>query len=133
MNGDISKFEKLEHYNGSSVVFGNDTLYYLKVKGSIIQNDRIKCDNAYQVDGLKYNMLSVAQMNSLGYRVKFQNKKEQIYDAIGELIGNREKTRGNLFYLDLSNDTCVFAQFEDIWLWDKRPIHVKFDNLVRIN
>ena len=76
----------------------------------------IQCDNAYWVDGLKYNLLSVAQLIISGYRVEFQHKKVKIYDANGELIRSGEKTRGNLFYLDLSNDTCLFAKYQDIWL-----------------
>ena len=47
MVGDTSKFEKLEHYKGSRVKFRNDAPYYVKGKGSIILNDKIRCDNAY--------------------------------------------------------------------------------------
>ena len=43
MTSDISKFEKLEHYNGSSVKFSNDAPCYVKAKGSIILNDKIRC------------------------------------------------------------------------------------------
>ena len=64
------------------------------------------CDNAYWVDGLKYNLLSVAQLISYGYRVECKNRKENIYDAIGELSGRGEKKRGNSFYLDLFEDIC---------------------------
>ena len=38
--------------------------------------------------------------------------------------------RGNLFYFDLSNETCFIAQHEDIWLWHKRLCHVNFDNFL---
>ena len=71
-------------------------------------------------------------MNSLGYWVEFKKKKAKIYDANGELIGSGDQTRGILFYLDLLEDTCLFAKFEEIWLWHKRLCHVNFDNLVRI-
>lgn len=52
----------------------------------------------------------------------------KIYDATGELVGSREKKRGNLFNLDLSENICLSAQFEDVWL-----CHVNFDNLVSIS
>lgn len=68
---DTSKFNKVEHYNGSCVKFWNDAPCYVKHKGSIILNDKIICDNAYWVDGLKYNLLSVAYLNSSCYRVEF--------------------------------------------------------------
>jgi hypothetical protein len=32
MTGETSKFEKLEHYDGSSVKFGNDAPCYVKGK-----------------------------------------------------------------------------------------------------
>ena len=45
MTGDTGKFKKLEHYNGSSVNFGNDTPCYVKgTKGSIKMNDNIICE-----------------------------------------------------------------------------------------
>ena len=36
-----------------------------------------------------------------------------------QLIGSGEQTRGNLFYLDLSEEICMIAQLDDIWLWHK--------------
>ena len=65
--GDTSMFENIEHYNGNCVKFGNYEPCYVEGKWSIILNDKIICDNAYWVDGLKYNLLSVAHLNSLGY------------------------------------------------------------------
>ena len=55
-----------------------------------------------------------------------------INDTTSEVIRTREQTIGNLLYLDLSNETCVFAQYDDIWLWHRRLCHVNFDNLASI-
>ena len=95
--------------------------------------DKISCENAYWVEGLNYNLLSVAQLNRTGYRVEFHHKKAKIFDATSELIGSGEQTRGNLFYLDLSKETCMIAQLDNIWLWHKRLCHVNFYNLVEIS
>lgn len=130
MTGDTSKFEKIKHYNRSSVKLGNDAPCFMKGKWSIILNEKISCDNAYWVEGFKYNLLSVAQLNNSSYWVEFQNKKENIYDATSECRGQK---RGNLFYLYLSKHTCLFSQFEDIWLCHKRLCHMNFDNLVIIS
>lgn len=105
----------------------------MKGKGSIIVNEKNRFDNAYWVDGLTNKLFSVAQLISFCYRVEFLNKKAKIYDSTGELIGSGKKTRGNLFYLDLSEDTCLSAQYEDVCLWHKRPCHVNFDNLIEIS
>ena len=75
----------------------------------------------------------MAQLISLGYRVDFQNKKEKVYHDIGELTGSGKKIRGNLFYLGPYEDTFLFTQCEDVWLWNKRICHVNFDNLIGIN
>ena len=45
-------------------------------------------DNGYYVEGLKYNLLSVSQLNSLGYKVESDSKKENICDTDGKIIGN---------------------------------------------
>ena len=60
------------------------------------------------------------------------HRKAKIFDVNGKLIGSGDQTRGNLFYLDLSDETCLFVQHEDIWLWHKWLCHVNFDNLVSI-
>ena len=56
-----------------------------------------------------------------------------MHDGDGKIIGIGEKARGNLFYLDLSEETCMFAQQDDVWLWHKKLCHVNFDNLVNIS
>lgn len=76
------------HYVGNSNRFGNDAPYLIKGKRSIKLTDKITCDNAYYVEGLYYNLLSVSQLNSLGCKVEFPNRKAKIYDVNGELIGS---------------------------------------------
>ena len=58
MTDSTSNFNKMVHYSWSSVKFGNNVPGYVKGKGSIVLN--YKCDNEYWVEGLKYNLLSVA-------------------------------------------------------------------------
>ena len=51
----------------------------------------------------------------------------------GILVGSGRQTKGNLFYLELSECSCFIAQVEESWLWHKRLCHVSFDKLVKIN
>ena len=74
MTGDKSKFITLICYDGNSVRFGNDAPCLIKGKGYIKLIDKISCDNAYYVEGLNYNLLSVSQLNNLGCKVEFENK-----------------------------------------------------------
>ena len=38
------------------------------------------CNNAYYVEGLNYNLLSVSQLNISSFKIEFDNMKEKIYD-----------------------------------------------------
>ena len=62
----------------------------------------------------------VSQLNSVGCKVKFRNIKGNINDVDAKLIGNGDQTRGNLFYLDINDATCLVVQFDNVWLWHKR-------------
>ena len=87
MTRDISKFKNLELYDGNTMKFGSDAPCPMKGKGSIILTDKITCDKNYYVEGLNYNLLSVSQLNRLGCKVEFNQKRAMIYDAKGESLG----------------------------------------------
>ena len=78
--------------------------------------DKILCDIAYYVEGLNYNLLSVSQLNNSICKVEFENKIDKLYDTDGKLIGKGDQTRGNLFYLDIEDATCLVVEFDDVWL-----------------
>ena len=67
---------------------------YDKRKGFYEAQKNILCDNAYYVEGLNYNLLSVSQLNNLGCKDEFENKISKIYDTNGILIGKGDQTRG---------------------------------------
>ena len=133
MNGEKSNFITLTSYDGNSVRFGNDAPSLIRGKGSIKLIDKISCDNAYYVEGLNYNLLSVSQLNKFGCKVEFENKTTKIYDTNGKLIGKGDQTRSNLFYLDIDDATCLVVKLDDTWLWHKRLCHVNLDNLISTN
>lgn len=105
----------------------------IKGKGSIKITEKISCDNAYYVEGLNYNLLSVSQLGNIGCKVEFENRIAKIYDSNGKLIGKFDQTRSNLFYLDMEDSSCLMVQLDDVWLWHKRLCHVNFDNLISIS
>ena len=71
MTDDINKFEKIEECDGETIKIGNDIPCRVKGRGSLMLNDKIRCENAYWVQGLKYNVLSVVQLNNIGHKVEF--------------------------------------------------------------
>ena len=74
-----------------------------KIKRTISLTNALVCDNAYWVEGLKHNLLSVAQLNNIGFKVEFMHGKARLLDDKGKLIGLGKQTKGNLFYLDLGD------------------------------
>ena len=87
MARDKENFEHIEHYDGGSVRFGNNESCCIKGKGRISLTKEPICDNAYWVEGLKHNLLSVAQLNNIGFKVEFMNGKAKLLDGKGNLVG----------------------------------------------
>ena len=132
MIGDKIKFEHMKHYDDGSVRFENNEPCCIKGKCCISLTNEFICDNAYWVEGLKDNLLSVAQLNNIGFKVEFMNGQEKLLDDKGNMVESGKKKKGNLFYLDLNECSCFITQVEENWLWHKRLCHVNFDNLVNI-
>ena len=103
----------MEHSDGGSVRLGNNEAHCIKEKGCISLTNELRCDNAYQVEGMKHNILSVAQLNNIGFKVEFMNGKAKLLDGKGNLVGSGNQIKGNLFYLDLSESSCFIAQAEE--------------------
>ena len=97
MTRDKSNFITFTQYDGNSVRFGNDAPCLIKGKVSINLIEKISFDNAHNVDGLNYNLLSVSQLGNVGCKVEFGNKTNKIYDTHGNLIGKGEQSRSNFF------------------------------------
>ena len=60
--------------------------------------------------------MSVAQLINIGFKVEFMHGKERLLDDKGKLIGSGNETKGNLFYLDLSECLCFTTQVGESWL-----------------
>lgn len=116
MTSDKHKFVRLKDYDGDCVRFGNDAPYLMKGKGSITLLDNAKCDDVYWIEGLKYNLLSVAQLNNIGYQIEFQKGIVKVHDKHGKLVATKTQTKGNTFYLDSTMNNCLHAKIEDTWL-----------------
>ena len=59
--------------------------------------------------------------------VKF-DEIEVEYNLEGNLNSSGDQTKGNLFYLDETIESCLMIKSDDVWLWYKRLYHVNFDN-----
>jgi len=65
---------------------------------------------------------------------KFESNRVscKIFDKTGKLLAIGEKSRGNLFYLNISSNACTVASSDKKRLWNRRLCHVNFDNLVKV-
>ena len=133
MTSDKLKIVKLEDYDGGYVRFGNDAPCSVRGKGTITLLDNAKCNDVYWVEGLKYNLLSAAQLNNTGHQIEFHKGIVKVYDKHRKLVAIRTQTRDNPFHLDSTTNNCLCAKIEDTWLWHKRFYHVNFDNLIKIS
>ena len=61
----------MEHYDGGSVRFENNEPCCIKGKCCISLTNELRCVNSYCVEGLKHNLLSVAQLNNIKFKVEF--------------------------------------------------------------
>ena len=68
-DSDKKKFEHMEHYGGGSVRFGNNEPCCIKEKGCISLTNELICDNVYWGEGIKHNLVSMEQLNSIGFKV----------------------------------------------------------------
>ena len=91
----------MEHYDGGSVIFGNNEPCCIKRKGCISLINELVCDNAYWVEGLKHNLLSVAQLMNIGFKVEFMHGKERLLDDKGNIIGSGKQKKVTYFILIL--------------------------------
>ena len=52
----------------------------------------------------------MAQLNNIDFKLEFINGKAKLLDGKGNLVETSKKTKGNLFYLDLTKSSCFIAQ-----------------------
>ena len=71
MIGDTSKFDKLEEYDVVTIKHRNFVPCPMKGRGTLMLNDKIRFDDAYWVEGLKYKLLSIDQLNKTGQKIEF--------------------------------------------------------------
>ena len=70
MTGGINKFDKLEEYDGGFVKVGNDFPCLVKGRCSLMLNGEIISNGSYWTQGIKYNLLSVSQLNNIGHQLE---------------------------------------------------------------
>lgn len=109
MTGDKNKFISLNLNDGGSVTFGNDAPCAIKGKRSIALGNQAVCEDVYWVEGLKYNLMSVAQLNNKGYLLEFGQGSCVVRNQSRAHVATSRQSKGNPFYLDSMEGAYLIA------------------------
>ena len=101
MTRDKTKFEDMEPYDGGSARFGNNEPCCIKGRGCISLTNELVCDNAYWIEGLKHSLLSVAQLNNIGFKIELIKGKAKLLDGKENLVRLENKQKVTYFILIL--------------------------------
>jgi transposase InsO family protein len=93
--------------------------------------------NAFLVDSLDYNLLSVSQLCKMGYNCLFSDVDVTIFRISDDSIAFKGMLDGQLYLVDFNDnnaelDTCLIAKTNMGWLWHRRLAHVGMKNLHKL-
>jgi hypothetical protein len=85
------------------------------------------------VEDMKYNLLSVSKMCDQGHKIMFDSQKCEIRKVgSSKLIATTARTSSNIYVLSkIGNEKCCLGKEDEFWIWDRRMVHIKFNNLVK--
>lgn len=133
MIGDKKKFLSLQEFEGGLVRFGDDKACMIRGKGIISLDGKHNTKNVYYVEGLNHNLLSVGQLVEKGFQLQFKDGKCKIINKTDLEIATGTQTKGNIFHLNIDENTCFITHIDESWLWHKRLCHVNFDCIMKIS
>jgi hypothetical protein len=119
------------------VTFGDDKKG--KVFGTTVVkiNDHFTLNDVALVDRLRYNLLSISQLEDVDLHVLFQKSDSQVLDSAGNFVCDVSRI-GNVFQADFSlvqsSLRCLLSQSSsELWKWHRRLGHLSFDLLCRLS
>ena len=133
MSSDKFIFTKLEDFDGGVVTFGDGKTTRVIGIGSILVPGIPKLNNAFLLDGLRANLISISQMCDDNHEVYFSKFECHILDINGKSILHGTSTFDNCYDLFPSSHlTCHLATINNVDFWHKRLGHVNFKDLLKL-
>jgi len=132
MTGDEKAFISLNKKKGGSVSFGGNQKGRIIGTGTIGSN--LKIEDVALVDGLKFNLLSVAQLCDKGRKVTFDSGGCIITDCkTNKLILFAPRTN-NVYSVNIKTekDICLVSKESESWLWHRRLGHISMNLLSKL-
>ncbi|WCJ31588.1 Retrovirus-related Pol polyprotein from transposon RE1 [Euphorbia peplus] len=133
MTGDEKAFITFDPKRGGKVSFGDAQKGRILGSGSIGTNPPI--EDVSLVRGLKFNLLSVAQLCDKGRDVVFSSSGCKILDSKSREVILTAPRVENVFMLNLENlckNICLMSKEDTSWLWHRRLAHVSMDLLAKV-
>lgn len=111
MTGDKCKFMIFNEINKEkNITFGNNSPAVIKEKCIFLQKDKVKAGNAFFVDGLINNLLSVIQMcNQWNEVVSILNNCVVRNLDTGKIVKGT-RTPGNVYVLEGGQEHCYLRK-----------------------
>ncbi|KAI3681304.1 hypothetical protein L6452_36094 [Arctium lappa] len=145
MTGNMSCLQDFKHINGGHVAFG-DNLTGGKISGiGNVTKGKMKFEDVYYVDQLKYNLLSVSQVCDKQHSILFTNTECMIlapgFKVVDEsMILLRTPRKDNVYCLDMDNvdsDSSLNrllskASVDESSLWHRRMCHMNFKTMNKL-
>ena len=134
MTGNKSFFSSLSRVKeGGAVTIGDGNRCKIIGKGTIGKNPYTVIENVNLVAGLAHNLLSVAHICSVGYKVVFD--KECVFIIRGDETLFKGSSSNNIYTINLgipNSLKCLVVSSETNWLWHRRLGHCGMDLISKL-
>jgi transposase InsO family protein len=136
MTGSRSAFSDLDNGVVGTVRFGDGSVVNIEGRGTILfackNGEHRTLANAYYIPRLTTNIISVGQLDEVGFEVLVKGGVMWIRDEEQRLLAKVHRSPSRLYVLDvnIARPVCLAAHAtEDAWLWHARFGHVNFGAL----
>jgi hypothetical protein len=136
MTGFRDAFSDLDTGIVGTVRFGDGSVIRIKGRGTILfsckNGEHRSLGNIYFIPRLTTNIISVGQLDEVGFKVLIEEGMMQVFDEERRLLAKVHRGPSRLYVLEvtIARPMCWAAYAkEDAWLWHARFGHVNFGAL----
>lgn len=129
-------FSDLDKNIAGTVRFGDGSIVNIEGRGTILfackNGEHHTLANAYYIPRLTTSIISVGQLDEVGFEVHVRGGVMRIHDKARRLLAKIYRSPSWLYILDaeIARPVCLAAHAkEDAWLWHARFGHVNFTAL----
>jgi hypothetical protein len=139
MTGYRSAFFEFDQNIHGTVKFGDGTLVQIEGMGTILFSGKNGDDRAflgiYYILRLNTNIISVGQLNEIGFQIVIEGGVMRIIDLEHRLLAMVLHSVNRLYILEveLARPVCLAAKTtDDVWIWHARFGHLNFPALRKL-